>query len=187
MARKVKRYGRANVSPQRSGQTRLIQKSLKIQIGQDSGRTNVSPQRFGQIVTRFIIDQDSCSSSRPRLPGRHEHANSFTIIDRLLKFPKNSAHRRLTCPKVQVAARVAAHDRSQSFSQINGPYCGRDRIASARYTPRGVDASTDELAKIANNTVVAMDISSPSRFQARARLFSYYPSARPSPRSAASC
>ncbi|GKV50660.1 hypothetical protein SLEP1_g57359 [Rubroshorea leprosula] len=54
MARKVKRYGRASVSPQRSGQRRLIQKSPKIQIGQDSGRANVSPQRSGQIVTRFI-------------------------------------------------------------------------------------------------------------------------------------
>ncbi|GKV25423.1 hypothetical protein SLEP1_g34865 [Rubroshorea leprosula] len=54
MARKVKRYGRASVSPQRSSQRRLIKKSPKIQIGQDSGRANVSPQRSGQMVTRFI-------------------------------------------------------------------------------------------------------------------------------------
>ncbi|GLT89152.1 hypothetical protein SLE2022_071500 [Rubroshorea leprosula] len=85
MARKAKRYGRANVSPQRSGQIRLIQKSPRSRSAKTQvGPYTVTPARHCkhtyQIVTRMTYS-----------PDRLNRDNSSTSVARLLKSPKDSA------------------------------------------------------------------------------------------------
>ncbi|GKU88640.1 hypothetical protein SLEP1_g2877 [Rubroshorea leprosula] len=81
MARKIKRYGRPNVSPKRSGQIRLIQKI----------------PRFRSSLLMCTLYCHISSSLRTHLPGRYKHDimpdrhtrdSSFKSVDLLLKFPK---------------------------------------------------------------------------------------------------